>query len=298
MSCPLCDLEETQGQNIPDDLKKFDCKRCGVFVLYEDTLEDLESILKEVKKPKYLISGYTRELNEAKRKPPILNSENIKLIANQAPTNPIEKIDKLLMNLANISSYPGQLLFLSPNYDYPLGYCSNHEEFSYFVKHLHKANLIEKVVGETRLTVSGWEKVKLMHKLSAKSDQVFIAMNFDEEFDSCYERGIEAALEETKYKSYRIDREEHADKIDDKILSEIKRSRFIIAEFTGQKHGVYFEAGYAFGLGIPVIWTCREDDLVNLHFDTRQYNHVVWATEEELKEKLINRIRVLIGENK
>jgi nucleoside 2-deoxyribosyltransferase len=122
-------------------------------------------------------------------------------------------------------------------------------------------------------------------------------MNFNPEFDNAYENGILKALEETNYKPYRIDREEHTDKIDDKILSEIKRSKFIIAEFTGQKHGVYFEAGYALGLQIPVIWTCRENDLQNLHFDTRQYNHIVWTDEENLKEQLINRIRFLIGEN-
>jgi len=29
------------------------------------------------------------------------------------------------------------------------------------------------------------------------------------------------------------------------------------------------------GLGRQVIWTCRDDDLKNVHFDTRQYNHIV-----------------------
>ncbi len=37
--------------------------------------------------------------------------------------------------------------------------------------------------------------------------------------------------------------------------------RFMIADFTGHRGGVYFEAGFAHGLGIPVIWTCREDQL-------------------------------------
>ena len=69
-----------------------------------------------------------------------------------------------------------------------------------------------------------------------------------------------------------------------------------MADVTNHRQGVYFEAGYALGLGIPVIWTCRKDDLDNCHFDTRQYNHIVWETPEELATALEHRIRATIGE--
>lgn len=68
----------------------------------------------------------------------------------------------------------------------------------------------------------------------------------------------------------------------------------MIADFTGNRNGVYFEAGFAMGLGIPVIWTCRKDHIDNVHFDTRQYNHIVWETPEELREKLTYRIEATI----
>lgn len=298
MSCPLCDLEQTTGQNISSEVKKFDCRRCGVFKIDEVTLEDIEDILREIRKPKYIISGYTREHKEAKQSPPVLNNQTIKFIANEAPKSPIDRIDKILINLANMSLYPGQDIAIEKQFDYPLGYCKNKVEFSYYMNHLKDSQLLRQLAADHfYLTVTGWNKVEYFRKSVAASDQVFVAMNFAEEFDLVYENGIKKAIEATRYRPYRIDREEHADKIDDKILSEIKRSKFIIAEFTGQKHGVYFEAGYASGLRIPIIWTCRENDLENLHFDTRQYNHVIWSNEEDLKEKLINRIRVLIGEN-
>jgi nucleoside 2-deoxyribosyltransferase len=67
-----------------------------------------------------------------------------------------------------------------------------------------------------------------------------------------------------------------------------------VADFTLHKAGVYFESGFALGLGIPVIWTCREDELVKTHFDTRQYNHVVWKDEQDLFEKLKRRIEATI----
>jgi len=58
--------------------------------------------------------------------------------------------------------------------------------------------------------------------------------------------------------------------------------------------GVYFEAGFAMGLGIPVIWTVRKDQIEQVHFDTRQYNHIVYDSPEDLKQKLCNRIRATI----
>jgi hypothetical protein len=47
--------------------------------------------------------------------------------------------------------------------------------------------------------------------------------------------------------------------------------------------------------GLPVIWTCRADDYEGAHFDTRQYNHIVWRTAKELRERLFTRIKVVVG---
>ena len=60
--------------------------------------------------------------------------------------------------------------------------------------------------------------------------------------------------------------------------------------------GVYFEAGFALGLSIPVIWTCREDMIKHVHFDTRQFNHIVWTDADDLFTKLKNRIGAVSGD--
>lgn len=70
----------------------------------------------------------------------------------------------------------------------------------------------------------------------------------------------------------------------------------MVADFTGHRGGVYFESGFAQGLGIPVIWTCRKDHMKDLHFDIRQYNCIDWETAEELRARLGYRIKALIGE--
>ena len=93
-----------------------------------------------------------------------------------------------------------------------------------------------------------------------------------------------------------MDLKEHNEKICDAIIAEIRRSRFVVADFTGQQSGVFFEAGYALGLDIPVIWTCREAQKHELerHFDTRQYNHILWTDEADLYESLRRRIEATI----
>jgi len=92
----------------------------------------------------------------------------------------------------------------------------------------------------------------------------------------------------------RIDRVHHNEKICDKIVAEIRTCQFLIADVTLQRAGVYFEAGFAMGLGRQVIWTCRDDDLKNVHFDTRQYNHIVWKEPGDLRMQLADRIKATI----
>lgn len=147
---------------------------------------------------------------------------------------------------------------------------------------------MEKEDDKYRLSLNGWKHIAKLRKIDSK--QAFVAMWFDPSIDEIWEQGIKPALEETGYKPLRIDLEEHNEKICDKIIAEIRKSGLLIADFTGQRGGVYFEAGFALGLGIPVIWTCRKDYVSTLHFDTRQYNHIIWESAEELKKKLKNRI--------
>ena len=148
------------------------------------------------------------------------------------------------------------------------------------------------------------------------SDQAFVAMWFDDTVQDAYEKGMDVAIRKAGYKPLRIDLVEHNNKICDEIVANIKRSRFVVSDFTcGQyetteineetgkavlrsepRGGVYFEAGLAQGLGIPVIWTCRNDMIDQVHFDTRQYNHIVWSSPEDLAEKLQVRIEAVIGD--
>ena len=149
------------------------------------------------------------------------------------------------------------------------------------------------------ITIAGYNRIADL-RTNADSSQAFVAMWFNDRIVSAYDDGIEAGIKDTGFKPIRIDRKDHVNKIEDEIIAEIRRSRFLVADFThdkdGARGGVYYEAGFAHGLGLPVIFTCHEDSMETLHFDTAHYSHIVWAEPKDLREKLKNRILAVIGQ--
>lgn len=168
--------------------------------------------------------------------------------------------------------------------------------------------LAEEDTAAYSLTFDGYSHLETLKGAAQDSLQAFVAMWFGSEVSDAYDQGIAPAISDAGYKPMRIDQKEHSNKIDDEIIAEIRRSRFLVADFTCglvdaggsvtaiPRGGVYYEAGFAQGLGIPVIWCCRADHINHVHFDTRQFNHITWTTPEELREKLRNRIGAVLGD--
>lgn len=150
-----------------------------------------------------------------------------------------------------------------------------------------------------RLWPPGYARLAELEGINSESRQAFVAMWLDSP-PEVYQEGIKPAVKSAGYKPVRIDKTEHNNKIDDEIIAEIRRSRFLIADFTqgddGARGGVYYEAGFAYGLNIPVIFTCHKDGIEEVHFDTRQYNHIIWTNPDDLRERLIQRISATIGD--
>ena len=151
------------------------------------------------------------------------------------------------------------------------------------------------------VTTDGYSAVESL-QANGKPDQCFVALWFNEKTNALYDKAIAPAVAAIGYKPIRIDRQPNfLGKIDDQIIAEIRRSRFVIADFTHDERGargsVYYEAGFAHALGMPVIFTCRDDQIDDLHFDTNHFLHLPWPTDapEELIEPLKSRIAANIG---
>lgn len=147
------------------------------------------------------------------------------------------------------------------------------------------------------VTPKGW--IALEAQPNTESTNGFVAMWFDDSVRPLFTEVIEPAIVETGYEPLRIDNKEHTNKIDDEIVASIRASRFVVADYTagdtGARGGVYYEAGLAHGLGLPVIFMAREG--TDLHFDIRQYNTIFWKTDNfaDARERLKNRILATLG---
>ncbi len=141
----------------------------------------------------------------------------------------------------------------------------------------------------------GYAKDQFIGINNETSKNCFVAMSFDESRDDHYTLAIKPAIENNGYTPKRVDKDFHNEKIDTKILDDIEKSRFVVIDYTHQKNGVYYEAGYARGRGIPVIQCCDASDFDNLHFDIKSINTIKYTNITDLKTQLEEHIDKSIG---
>lgn len=150
-----------------------------------------------------------------------------------------------------------------------------------------------------QLTFEGWNYFYELQRGRSASRQAFMAMKFgDEQLDSIYRDHFKAAVGATGFTLKRLDEGQQAGLIDDHLRVEIRQSRFLIADLTHHNKGAYWEAGFAEGLGKPVIYTCRKDAFENgeVHFDANHHLTVIWEPENlgDAVEKLKATIRATL----
>jgi len=211
------------------------------------------------------------------------------------------RADKLLLHIEKETDYAGEYLIKEPLW-ISSSWCLNDDELNASLEYLEYSNRLHKQIDNKqalyKIIYGGWEHLERLKEVNPDSNQCFMAMWFDDQLKLIYDNAFAKAVSDAGYKPHRVDQREYNDNIDDEIIVQIKRSLFVVADFTGHRGGVYYEAGYAKGLGLEVIWTCRQDDIDKLHFDIRQYNFIEWDTEHlpEFAEKLRKRIESVFGQ--
>lgn len=123
--------------------------------------------------------------------------------------------------------------------------------------------------------------------------RVFIAMSFDSIMEKVREQ-IKKAVDDSGYIPVLIDEAEYNNQIVPEIYKAIEESRFVIADLTKQRNGVYYEAGYAVGAGKELILCCEASERNVIHFDVAQINTILWKNEKDLYKKLRERIQATI----
>ena len=134
-----------------------------------------------------------------------------------------------------------------------------------------------------------------------KRNQIFVAMMFSTDMTSIYENGYKTVIQSLNYSAMRIDEKDYTGLIINEITSEISDSIALIADLTGNRGGVYYEAGIARGLQlcnhpIKLILTCKQDffDKEKVHFDVSGDKILLYENENDLKTKLTKLLQTIL----
>ena len=305
-TCPIWGTTVTsiEGTNPLDTefLVKGSLRTGGDYRIEELAKDDVGALDEKVKAK---LTTILIELRKAGDHTPLVTSKLIDDAKRAEPLPVYARAERLLRWLVKLPKDVGQSWITESIRHDPLALAwsesTKPEDIVYFLKYFTDMGWLDHYSGAFNITVPGYQHVE---EQATKKDlsQCFVAMWFDPLMDRAYEEGIKRAVKKCGYESRRIDKKPTLNKIDDEVIAEIRRSRFVVADFThgagGARGSVYYEAGFAHALGLPVIFSCRKDHEKSLHFDTRQYPHILWNTPEDLYAQLRDKIGALIGDYK
>jgi len=212
--------------------------------------------------------------------------------------------EKLQLMLHYFCNGPGEFGIpkaTSSDHDYPWAFCRSPAEWTNLLGVLSTELgwLTRHGDGKYVVTAKGWERYQ--DRPPANGDVGFIAMSFDPSLDAL-KVAIERAIRRAGYRSLRIDGDLYNGGIVDRIVAQIRQSRFVVADLTRNRGGVYYEAGFARALGMEVFLTSDASQLVagscdRVHFDVAHLHILAWEPGQLdlFTENLRARIEAVLG---
>lgn len=294
--CFICGSKATITLSNDSEIRMVNCERCNKYSIATTTMHEI------LDRPDGLTHQQIANISHwiYQNDNPVIDKNNIAYLLNMPTPTVGEKARRLMLNIAKNHPIPGQSINIDQNdlSIYSMIGCFDNEEFMFiFLTYLIKTKkFLGKIGSALSITPEGWAYIESLKDINPESRIGFIAMWFDSSVDKPSDI-IHNAIQEAGYEPLRIDNKEHNNNINDEIIATIRQSKFVVADFTGQRGGVYFESGYAKGLGLEVIWLCEESHLDEVHFDTNHYNFIKWKHSDypTLQKKLTNRIIATIG---
>jgi len=278
------------------------CPNCGDYVINKLTMSQCDYKRRE---DRAKISHWIR-LHQAET-PVELTKEKIEyIIKNFTLPSPREQADNMLIWMGEnypkpndtVNSELNKLVASIGAYDYEgvkyvLDFLNEQGMFVYFeAKFMTKDRVFHCV-----MSFRGWDRYYELQRSNKDSRLAFMAMKFGEEpLTTIYSNIMKDAVNKTGFDLRKLDEEKKAGLIDDKLRVEIRRSKFLIADLTHDNNGAYWEAGFAEGLGMPVIYVCEEEKFktIKTHFDTNHHLTVCWRNDKEGLEKFADELKATI----
>jgi nucleoside 2-deoxyribosyltransferase len=284
-TCQICGNPAIEKSSI-GELQFIDCPVCGNYEITNRAISMLINNPNEYQKAK--VSHWIRKHFNANNRVQINEVVLDDILTNFELPKPIEQADNFLIWLGNKLDSISDNFRIGLKQLVPMIGTRDIRDVIYIVSYLTDQKLItSKIFGGTDflggLTFLGWKKYYDLKRSNKESRLAFMAMKFgDSVLNKIFENTIRKAVKETGFEIRKLDEEKRAGLIDDKLRVEIRRSKFLIADLTHDNNGAYWEAGFAEGLGLPVIYICEETKFQKdkTHFDTNHNLTLKWKNEE------------------
>ena len=318
--CPICGNNAKFYHTHNRNQTIYDCEICGGYSIEDDNFSlisnnilssflyyncNLFSPIEERQFFYYIGSEAYFDLIHKENPKSILIK--IEAIINWYPKNFSEKIDNILLGLAKISKYDGNTVFLIDEISYSLFFVNRfygekklskeecEEQINYIATYMAEQKYLKKELSSIILLPEGLRRIDELQKSQSSSKQAFIAMSFSDHMKEVQEK-IEEGIRLSGYVPHVMNKSEHNNQIVPEILYQIKQSKFVVADFSTNNNGAYYEAGYAAGLGKEVIHICNNDKFKeDGHFDIKQKSTILWKNIDDIPNALHKRIEATIG---
>lgn len=223
-----------------------------------------------------------------------------RFIADARLPTPAFQAANLIRVIGDYQSDTGLGYFVDGVRDAPLVGSFNQPMFDQLLQELINRNLLVRMGTETRenprgdgviegalfgLSLEGWERYEVERAGKISGRYGFLAMKFgDPTLEAFVERAVKPPVSDALgYPVVDLRNVSRAGVIDNILREQIRDAAFVLVDLTHDNAGAYWEAGYAEGLGKPVVYLCERAkfDSAKTHFDTNHCTTVLWSTDDE-----------------
>jgi len=129
-----------------------------------------------------------------------------------------------------------------------------------------------------------------------RQSYAFVAMSIDpdnRELEDVLDT-IKQAARDVNIEAERVDEQQANERITDRVLESIRVAEFVIVDLTDAKPNVYYEAGYAQGIGKLPVYLAKHG--TQLEFDIRDYPVIFYENMRDLRTGLKDRLLAIADE--
>lgn len=310
--CPVCNSTlkrfEARGER-----SFYECPRCGPYSLSYEAEQDLDGYLSRGENSRARLSHALYHMTKREQWALVTTALLQNILDSTELPRPQGQLENLILWLGEAQPNMGATIEAEENAIAAVGVVDL-SSLAFLGSQAIDAGLLKGKVTQyvdgsyhiysLQLTLAGWQLFENLQRGKSNSRIAFMAMQFgDEELDRIYKDYFKIGVAATGFDLKRVDEGQPAGLIDDRLRVEIRQCRFLIADLTHDNRGAYWEAGFAEGLGKPVIYTCRkdvfEDKTKGTHFDTNHHLTVTWESGklDDAVKRLKDTIRATLPED-